>query len=276
MSVPDALPQDVVATPDGLWVPGGDFCPAGVSAGFTTRFGGVSSPPFDSWNLGDHVGDEPADVALNRQRLHQRLGARPVFLKQVHGSGVIELQPDTPDGAEADACWTSHPGLACTVMVADCLPVLLAADDGSSVAAAHAGWRGLAGQGGHGILEALCAAWPVARTPDQRARLRAWLGPCIGPQAFEVGPEVRQAYVATDPAAAACFTPGPQQGGKYLADLPALARRRLEALGITRIGGNDGSPPWCTVSQPSRFFSHRRDSLRLGGSGRMAACIWRP
>ncbi len=275
MSESDALPQGVVATPDGLWVPGGDFCVEGGSAVFTTRCGGVSKAPFDSWNLGDHVGDDPADVALNRQRLHQRLGARPVFLQQVHGSGVVELRPDTPDGVEADACWTSHPGLACTVMVADCLPVLLAADDGSSVAAAHAGWRGLAGLDGRGILEALCAAWPAARTPAQRARVHAWLGPCIGPQAFEVGPEVRQAYVATDPAAQACFLPVQNASGKYLADLPALARRRLVALGITRIAGNDGGSPWCTVSQPSRFFSHRRDSLRLGGSGRMAACVWR-
>ncbi len=258
--------------------------PAGVQAVFTSRSGGLSRPPFDDWNLGDHVGDSPQAVAANRERLCQRLGARPVFLRQVHGVEVLELQPGSPDGQEADACWTSLPGLACTVMVADCLPLLLSAADGSSVAAVHAGWRGMLGVDERGVLEALCEQWPAARTPEQRAELRVWLGPCIGPQAFEVGAEVMRAYTESDPQAASAFTPLPVssgqaaeagRAGKWLADLPRLARLRLARLGISHIEGNDGSPGWCTVTQSSRFFSHRRDAARLGSTGRMAACIWR-
>lgn len=263
----------------------GDW-PAGVHAAFTSRRGGLSRAPFDDWNLGDHVGDCPQAVAGNRALLQQRLGARPVFLRQVHGVEVLELRADSPDGLEADACWTAQPGLACTVMVADCLPLLLCAADGSSVAAVHAGWRGLLGVGGRGVLEALCEQWPAARTDSQRAGLRVWLGPCIGPQAFEVGAEVMHAYTESDPAAASAFTalpiPGGQsgsgrpsaQGGKWLADLPRLARLRLAGLGISQIAGNDGSPGWCSVTQSSRFFSHRRDAARLGSTGRMAASIW--
>lgn len=257
--------------------------PAGVHAAFTSRRGGLSRSPFDDWNLGDHVGDCPQAVAGNRALLQQRLGARPVFLRQVHGVEVLELRADSPDGQQADACWTAQPGLACTVMVADCLPLLLCAADGSSVAAVHAGWRGLLGVGGRGVLEALCEQWPAARTPSQRAGLRVWLGPCIGPQAFEVGAEVMRAYTESDPAAARAFTalPTPDgpgapsaQGSKWLADLPRLARLRLAGLGISQIEGTDGSPGWCTVSQSSRFFSHRRDAARLGSTGRMAASIW--
>ncbi len=267
----------------GLLLAAGQW-PAGVQAAFTSRSGGLSRPPFDEWNLGDHVGDSPQAVAANRERLRQRLGARPVFLRQVHGVEVLELQPDSPDGLEADACWTSQPGLACTVMVADCLPLLLCAADGSSVAAVHAGWRGLLGVDGRGVLEALCEQWPAARTPEQRAELRVWLGPCIGPQAFEVGAEVMRAYTESDPQAASAFTPLPAsmaqsaeagQAGKWLADLQQLARLRLARLGISQVEGNDGSTGWCTVTQSSRFFSHRRDAARLGSTGRMAACIWR-
>lgn len=263
---------------------GAGHWPAGVQAAFTSRSAGLSRPPFDEWNLGDHVGDSPQAVAGNRALLQQRLGARPVFLRQVHGTEVLELRTDSPDGLEADACWTAEPGLACTVMVADCLPLLLCAADGASVAAVHAGWRGLLGVGGRGVLEALCEQWPAARTPSQRAGLRVWLGPCIGPQAFEVGAEVRRAaYTESDPAAASAFTALPAQAGqaersdradKWLADLPGLARLRLTRLGIRLIEGNDGSPDWCTVSQSSRFFSHRRDAARLGSTGRMAASIW--
>lgn len=262
---------------------GAGHWPAGVQAAFTSRSAGLSRPPFDEWNLGDHVGDSPQAVAGNRALLQQRLGARPVFLRQVHGTEVLELRTDSPDGLEADACWTAEPGLACTVMVADCLPLLLCAADGASVAAVHAGWRGLLGVGGRGVLEALCEQWPAARTPSQRAGLRVWLGPCIGPQAFEVGAEVRRAYTESDPAAASAFTVLPAQAGqaersdradKWLADLPGLARLRLTRLGIRLIEGNDGSPDWCTVSQSSRFFSHRRDAARLGSTGRMAASIW--
>ena len=255
--------------------------PAGVRAVCTTRAGGVSSPPFDSLNLGDHVNDDPAAVTANRRVLREAIDVRPVFLQQVHGTAVVALDLDTPDATVADACVTTFPGVACTIMVADCLPVLLTNRRGTAVAAAHAGWRGLAGEGGRDVLESVVdvfwrrcgggASKPAAgHAPDE---ILAWLGPCIGPQAFEVGPEVREAFLAADPQAEAGFKP--LGNGKYLADLQALARQRLRALGVTAVYGNDGSAPWCTASNPSRFFSHRRDSLVLGGSGRLAACIWR-
>ena len=246
--------------------------PAGVRALFTTRAGGVSEPPFDRCNLGDHVRDDPAAVALNRRRLGEAAGARPVFLSQVHGLQVAALDSDSADGTEADACWTSQTAVACTVMVADCLPVLWCLSDGSAVAASHSGWRGLAGHHGHGILEATAMA--LRQRADAGVVPLVWLGPCIGPRAFEVGADVREAFVATDPAAADCFSPLPA-AGKFLADLPALARRRLKALGITQVFGNDGSDAWCTVTQSSRFFSHRRDAARLGSTGRIAACVWK-
>ena len=237
--------------------------PAGVQALCSEREGGVSAAPFDTLNLGDHVGDDPAAVAENRRRYAERLGARPVFLQQVHGCGVVRLTAGTRDATEADACWTTERGVACTMMVADCLPVLLADAQGSSVGAAHCGWRGLAG----GVLEALCNEMIAAGA--QASALRAWLGPCIGPEAFEVGPEVRAAFTDQDAGAAALFRPHAQ--GKFLANLPALARRRLAAMGIAAVAGNDGSNGWCTVNNPSRFFSHRRDRV----SGRFAASIWR-
>jgi YfiH family protein len=236
----------------------------GIRAVCSTREGGVSAAPWHSLNLGDHVGDDPAAVAANRARYAQHLGVRPVFLRQVHGVDTLELDATTPDGVQADACHTQARGVACTIMVADCLPVLLADTRGARVAAAHAGWRGLLGQGGHGVLESAMQALDPAHT-------QAWLGPCIGPDAFEVGDEVRAAYAAHDAACVAFFRPGASTG-KWLADLPGLARHRLQALGLAtdRIHGNDGSTPWCTVTQPSRFFSHRRDRV----SGRIAASIW--
>jgi YfiH family protein len=157
------------------------------------------------------------------------------------------------------------PGLAATIMVADCLPVLFAHASGTAVAAAHAGWRGLL----HGVLEATARSLSKAAGEGE---IMVWLGPCIGPQAFEVGAEVCEAFVAADHESAAHFWPVGE--GKFLADLPALARLRLQRLGITNMHGNDGSPAWCTVTQTSRFFSHRRDAVALGGTGRMAACIW--
>lgn len=236
--------------------------PAGVRAFCSERDGGVSLAPYDTLNLGDHVGDDPLAVAGNRERLAAALQARPVFLKQVHGVGVVELDAATRDGTEADACWTRERGLVCTMMVADCLPVLLADRAGTVVGAAHCGWRGLAG----GVLEALWHAMqPAAGAPGN---VLAWLGPCIGPDAFEVGPEVRAAFTAGDPQASSFFRPHAE--GKFLANLPALARRRLAALGITDVHGNDGSRAWCTVANPSRFFSHRRDRT----SGRFAAGLW--
>lgn len=234
--------------------------PPGVRALCTTRAGGVSRGSFQGLNLGDHVGDAPADVAANRALLRDAMGAHPVFLRQVHGTDRLELDAVTADGATADACSTTMPGVACTVMVADCLPVLFADLDGRRVAAAHAGWRGLAA----GVLEGALAAFPA---PD---RVMAWLGPCIGPGAFEVGGEVQAAFTSVAPEAAGCFRPS-GAAGKWLADLPALARQRLRAAGVGRIHGNDGTVAWCTVHNPLLFFSHRRDRV----SGRFAACIWR-
>ncbi|MDO5290362.1 MAG: peptidoglycan editing factor PgeF [Pseudomonadota bacterium] len=248
--------------------------PARVRALLTTRGSlpahGASAPPRQYFNLGDHVGDDAAAVAANRQRLHLQgmAGARPVFMNQVHGTGVLTLQTHTPDGATADAAATALPHLACTVMVADCLPVLLANTAGTAVAAAHAGWRGLAA----GVLERTVQALQSLDSSHPPPGIVAWLGPCIGPEAFEVGGEVREAFVASDAGAAGCFTP--QSQGKYLANLPALARRRLAALGVCSVHGNDGTPAWCTVVQPERFFSYRRDQLRQGATGRMAACVW--
>lgn len=250
--------------------------PAGVHALFTAREGGVSAPPFDSFNLGDHVRDDPAHVQANRRILHGITGARPVFLRQVHGTHVAELDTRSPDGLEADACLATAPGMACTIMVADCLPVLFTDRQARFVAAAHAGWRGLAGVDGPGVLASTVAA-VLARVPGTTAGgLLAWLGPCIGPARFEVGSEVRAAFADAGFDVDAAFRPAPPPGapGQWLADLPLLARQHLRRLGVTAIHGNDGTPPWCTVQQPSRFFSHRRDAARLGSTGRMAACIW--
>jgi len=245
--------------------------PPGVRALCSTRGGGVSGAPFDSLNLGDHVGDDPASVASNRARYAQALRARPVYLRQVHSTAVARLAPDTPDGTTADACISTAHGVACTIMVADCLPVLLCDVQGGVVGAAHAGWRGLAGEGGRGVAETTVEAMAQAMTrrTDAGARLIAWLGPCIGPSAFEVGPDVLAAFTVTDPAAAGCFRP--LHEGKWLADLPALARRRLHAVGVDAVFGNDGSAQWCTSTNPSRFFSYRREGI----TGRIAASVWR-
>jgi polyphenol oxidase len=266
--------------------------PAHVRAAFTTRAGGVSVAPFDSLNLGDHVNDRAADVTQNRQQLQQKLGVRAVFLKQVHGVDVASLDVHASDGIVADACITTQRGVACTVMVADCLPVLFTNRAGGFVAAAHAGWRGLLGQGGLGVLEAVYRSFmPIVQVSSSQAAINnvanmpksnphdviAWLGPCIGPQQFEVGAEVRAAFVAQQAGSYPYFEKLPTPAGapeKFLANLPGLARARLLSLGVAQIYGNDGSDPWCTVGSPSQFFSHRRDAARLGSTGRMAACIW--
>jgi YfiH family protein len=253
--------------------------PKGVRAVFTTRAGGHSTAPYDSLNLGDHVGDDATSVQFNRDELQRQMGVSAVFLKQVHGRDVVCLDSLTANGAIADAAFTTQRGLACTIMVADCLPVLLCDAQGQCVAALHAGWRGLAG----GVVQATVQAM----LPHAQGPLMAWLGPCIGPAAFEVGEDVREAFAQTGwvpPAALGeCFVPcGPTgdaaRQGKYLADLPRLARLALAHCGVAQVLGNDGTSPWCTVSQPSRFFSHRRDAAARGGdihsSGRMAACIW--
>lgn len=259
--------------------------PANVRSVLTTRSGGISSAPWDTLNLGDHVGDALDNVAANRAAVQHALGARAVFLQQVHGNKAMQLDSTTPDGLPADACVTTERATACTIMVADCLPVLLASSDGRVVAAAHAGWRGLADASGRGagvlesVFDAFCTSFSHA-APVERTRVAintiAWLGPCIGPTAFEVGSEVKAAFVAGQPEAAACFVAkGP---GKYLADLAGLARLRLQALGITQIYGNDSSAAWCTVGQPVKFFSHRRDAGASGNgfgtTGRMAAFVW--
>ena len=270
---------------DGDWIIPNWPAPPRVRAICSTRHGGVSRAPYDSLNLGDHVGDAAAAVARNRSRYAQALDARPVFLQQVHGSAVVQLTPGIPDGTAADGCISTGAGLACTIMVADCLPVLLTDTYGAAVAAAHAGWRGLAGSEGAGILEtvvqALRSAALTARASgvddagaagvDDAAgagETIAWLGPCIGPRAFEVGDEVMEAFVLLDRDAVGMFRP--LSAGKWLADLQGLARLRLATLGVKRVYGNDGGDAWCTVSHPLRFFSHRRDRV----SGRLAASVW--
>jgi polyphenol oxidase len=233
--------------------------PQGVQAAFTLRAGGVSVAPYDSLNLGAHVGDEPAAVAANRQRVHALLGlpAEPVWLQQVHGAEVLDLDGYSrpPVSASADAAVTREPGRVCAIQVADCMPVLFAARDGSAVGAAHAGWRGLAG----GVLEATVRKLGVA--PGE---LLAWLGPAISQEHFEVGDEVRAAFMSHDPAAAAAFVANTR--GRWQCDLYGLARRRLAALGVRDVAGGSG----CTFADAGRFFSYRRD----GQCGRMAALIW--
>jgi len=260
-----------------LWLRAEAPWPAGVRAGFTLRHGGVSGPPWDSLNLGDHVGDNTQAVHHNRHLLSHALEVDCRFLQQVHGTDVAYLTAQSPHGLLADACWTDAVGLAATILVADCLPVLLCSPDGRQVAAAHAGWRGLAGKQGRGVLESLADALRKNARGSDLSGWIAWLGPCIGPAAFEVGPEVRAAFVDEDATAAACFKPACDHAAsnKYLADLPALARQRLESCGLSAVYGNDGSPGWCTFNNSLRFFSHRRDARRFGSTGRMAALIWR-
>lgn len=227
--------------------------PARVKACVTTRAGGVSLAPFDSLNLGDHVGDDPADVAENRRRLTDRFAITPAWLQQVHGIAVVEADPTQV--ATADASWTETPGIACAAMTADCLPVLFCNRAGTRVAAAHAGWRGLA----NGVLEATLDS--LAVPADE---ILAWLGPAIGPQAFEVGPEVREAFIAQLPQTSQAFTASPN-AGKFLADIYQLARLRLAARGVTAVYGGG----LCTVTDP-RFFSYRRNPR----TGRFASLVW--
>ena len=239
--------------------------PANIQAAFTLRGGGVSAPPFGALNVAAHVGDDLEAVKENRRRIRAglRLPAEPAWMEQVHGVQVLDLDVDqTPAAAAnpgiptADAAVTRRAGRVCVVQVADCLPVLFAARDGSAVAAAHAGWRGLAA----GVLEAT-----VARLSVDPARLLAWVGPGIGVAHFEVGEDVRNAFLARDGAAASAFRGNAR--GRWQCDLVALARARLVALGITALFGGE----WCTYADAAHFFSYRRD----GRCGRMAALIWR-
>lgn len=232
--------------------------PPGVHAAFTLRTRGVSQAPFDSFNVATHVGDDPRAVAENRAALRASLGlsAEPSWLEQVHGNKVVELDGRGPGAlGPADGAVSGTPGGICAVQVADCLPVLFAAADGSAVGAAHAGWRGLAG----GVLQ---AAVRVMNTPPRE--LLAWLGPAIGQAHFEVGEDVRAAFLVDDAGAAGAFTVNHRQ--RWQCDLYALARRKLAAIGVVSVYGGS----WCTYADAGRFFSYRRD----GRCGRMAALIW--
>ena len=228
--------------------------PAGVRALVTTRAGGVSVGAYASMNLALHVGDDPAAVAENRRRLRTHLPAEPLWLTQVHGHAVVRAE-DAVEGVTADAAFTCRAGRVCAVLTADCLPVLLCNDAGTVACAAHAGWRGLAG----GVVEAA-----VRATSEPPARLLAWLGPAIGPGAFEVGAEVRAAFLSHSPEAAAAFAA--KENGKWLADLYRLAELRLHALGVERVFGGG----FCTLNEAERFYSYRRE----GNTGRMASLIW--
>lgn len=230
--------------------------PDHVRSLITTRSGGVSAAPYASLNLGDHVGDNPEHVTQNRAVLSTHLPAEPRWLKQVHGIAVVDA---CTTGAEADASVVFQAGDVCAVLTADCLPVLLCDQSGTVVGAAHAGWRGLL----NGVIEATAAAMQVPASS-----LLAYLGPAIGPQAFEVGDEVRAAFVAADPEAASAFISGDRQAEtqKWLANIYWLARLRLKRLGVAGVYGGG----LCTYTDAERFFSYRRD----GVTGRMASLIW--
>jgi polyphenol oxidase len=234
--------------------------PRGVFAACTTRLGGVSEAPWNTFNLATHVGDDLAHVATNRARLRTmlNLGLEPAWLTQVHGIVVADLDAAPPSAmpATADASVSSRAGAACVVMVADCLPVLFCSSDGQRVGAAHAGWRGLAA----GVLERTVAAMGVPAN-----ELMAWLGPAISQEQFEVGDEVRETFVKADRAANSRFRMNAR--GRWQADLVGLARLRLATLGVSHVSGGN----WCTFADRERFYSHRRD----GKGGRLAALIWR-
>lgn len=230
--------------------------PDNVRALTTTRAGGVSATPYAALNLGDHVGDAPENVRANRARVREaeRVPAEPCWLRQVHGIDVVEAA-SAPIGTTADGSFTDEAGVVCAVLTADCLPIFLCDRRGTAVGLLHAGWRGLAA----GIVEA-----GIARMGIPGPALLAWLGPAIGPRAFEVGDEVRAAFVGVDPQATAAFVP--HASGRWLADLYQLARLRLQHQGVTAIYGGE----YCTVTQSDLFYSYRRD----GVTGRMASLIW--
>jgi YfiH family protein len=234
--------------------------PPGIRVISTFRGGatdGVSRAPFASLNLGDHVGDDPRAVAENRRRLREAMGltSEPKWLAQVHGTEVVDLDAGGPSGA-ADASIARRDRMVCAILTADCLPIVFATESGDAVAAAHAGWRGLAA----GVIEATVRS--LAAPPE---RLLAWLGPVISARHFEVGTEVREAFVARDSRAGDAFQPNAR--GRFMADLGMLARQRLTSLGVERIyGGGE-----CTYARADRYFSYRRD----GPTGRQATLIWR-
>lgn len=239
-----------------LWLTPDWPTPASVNALSTTRQGGVSTGVYASLNLGSHVGDVIAAVEQNRDLLQQQamLPATPAWLNQVHGTSVLDLSKWQGELVTADAAVSQHSGKVCLVMTADCLPVLFCNVQGTQVAAAHAGWRGLC----DGVLEQTLAHFA------NPADVMVWFGPAIGPGQFEVGAEVRAAFMQKNAGANLAFVP--QGNGKYLANIYLLARQRLLAAGVTRFYGGEH----CTFSEPERFFSYRRD----GQTGRMASCIW--
>lgn len=235
--------------------------PANVRGFMTTRQGGVSQPPYDSLNPASHVGDDPLHVAENRSILRRHLPAEPLWLSQVHGDRVAEAGLDA-EGTEADASVARGPGRICAVLTADCLPVLFCDVAGTVVAAAHAGWRGLAG----GVLERTVEAMGV---PPET--IMAWLGAAIGPDSFEVGPEVREAFIEQHPLAATAFRPAlpgtlDEAPKKWLCDIYALARIRLAYTGVVRVDGGG----LCTLHDAKRFYSYRREQK----TGRMASLVW--
>jgi polyphenol oxidase len=240
--------------------------PEKVKALVTTRQGGVSAAPWASFNLGDHVGDDPSAVRENRSRLRKVLPTEPKWLRQVHGTLCVDVS-QISEPVDADASFTRQPGIVCSVLTADCLPVFFCDDQASVVAVAHAGWRGLA----NGVLESTVSAMQI-----NPARLMAFMGPAIGPEKFEVGPEVRETLIDKDESASRAFVA--TTNGKWLADIYLLAWLRLRSLGIERVFGpasksgkfESATTNCCTVSQSEQFFSYRRD----GVTGRMASCIW--
>ncbi len=227
--------------------------PPNVQALCTTRSGGCSEGSYAGLNLAAHVGDSPVAVAANRQQLRRLLPAMPLWLNQVHGARCVAADAAW-NGVRADASVAHTAGVVCAILTADCLPLLLCDDQGTAVAAVHAGWRGLAA----GVIEAAVLAMHV---PGKH--LLAWLGPAIGPEAYEVGSDVREAFLADDQNAASAFRP---RGEKWLCDLYALARRRLAAVGVEQVFGGG----LCTFTDAARFYSFRRD----GAAGRMASVIW--
>ncbi len=231
--------------------------PANVVALQTTRLGGVSGAPYASLNLGAHVNDDPIAVAKNRQLLSPYLPNEPVWVNQVHGIEVIDAA-QSACLQNADASFTTKPNVVCVTMTADCLPVLLCDKAGTVVAAVHAGWRGLC----DGVIEAA-----VNKLPVEHSEILAWLGPAIGPNAFEVGSEVMAQFIAKDAQAASAFQ---TNGNKWLGDIYQIARQRLNYLGVTQIYGGSVNEDFCTYTDATRFYSFRRDDV----TGRMASLIW--
>ncbi len=230
--------------------------PRGVRAAITTRQGGYSSAPFNGFNLAGHVGESEATVTNNRALLkdYLQLPTEPIWLRQVHGIGIVDATT-AADSPEGDGSYSTQPGLVCAVLTADCLPVLLCNRGGTRVAVVHAGWRGLC----TGVIESA-----VRALQPSEEDLLAWLGPAIGPRVFEVGPEVKEAFLAHDPMADTAFTPSP--AGRWMANIYELARQRLREMGVRSIYGGG----LCTFTNASRFYSYRRD----GATGRMASLIW--